>query len=66
MRYKPQQIKHLAFILKPNMTGNNFLSAPPVFIGENYQILVVKMKSYLQACDLWDLVETDPEDTTIA
>ena len=26
----------------------------------------VKMESYLQACDLWDLVEVDPEDPPIA
>ncbi|XP_071933991.1 uncharacterized protein [Coffea arabica] len=53
------------------MPGNNFLSNPPNFTGENYQIWVVKMKSYLDANDLWDVVETDPvpelsEDPTIA
>ena len=48
------------------MAGNNFLSAPPIFTGENYQIWAVKMESYLQAFDLWDLVEADPEDPIIA
>ena len=48
------------------MAGNGFLSAPPVFTGENYQIWAVKMESYLEACDLWDLVEADPEDPPLA
>ena len=48
------------------MARYDFLFAPPVFIGENYQIWTMKMESYLQACDLWDLVETDPEDPTMA
>ncbi|XP_071926089.1 uncharacterized protein [Coffea arabica] len=53
------------------MPVNNFLSNPPNFTGENYQIWAVKMKSYLDANDLWDVVETDPipelsEDPTIA
>ncbi|XP_027182312.1 uncharacterized protein LOC113780733 [Coffea eugenioides] len=42
------------------MPGNNFLSNPPNFTGENYQIWAVKMKSYLDANDLWDVIETDP------
>ena len=25
-----------------------------------------KMESYLEACDLWDLVEADPEDPPLA
>ncbi|XP_052181890.1 uncharacterized protein LOC127794683 [Diospyros lotus] len=52
------------------MAGNNFMSAPPMFTGENYQIWAVKMESYLQASDLWDVVTTEiptlPEDPTIA
>ena len=48
------------------MAGNGFLSTPPVFTGENYQIWAVKMESYLEACDLWDLVEADPEDPPLA
>ena len=48
------------------MAGNNFLSTPQIFTGENYQIWAVKMELYLQAFDLWDLVETDLEDPIIA
>ena len=44
---------------------------PPVFDGENYQIWAVRMKSYLDALDLWEAVEEDyevlplPDNTTI-
>lgn len=31
---------------------------PPVFSGENYPIWSVKMKAYLKAYDLWEVVET--------
>ncbi|XP_016673312.1 uncharacterized protein [Gossypium hirsutum] len=34
---------------------------PPVFTGENYHIWVVKMRTYLQALDLWSVVENDFE-----
>ena len=34
---------------------------PPVFAGDNYHIWVVKMKTYLQALDLWSAVESDVE-----
>ncbi|XP_027103352.1 uncharacterized protein [Coffea arabica] len=52
------------------MPGNNLLSNPSSFTGENYQIWAVKMKSYLDANDLWNVVETDhvpelSEDPTI-
>jgi len=32
------------------------LASPPVFTGENYQMWVVRMKTYLQVCDFWDVV----------
>ncbi|KAL4385320.1 hypothetical protein GQ457_15G022950 [Hibiscus cannabinus] len=32
---------------------------PPIFVGENYHLWVVKMKTYLQAYDLWEVVEMD-------
>ena len=48
------------------MARNDFLFAPPVFTGENYQIWAMKMEWYLQACDLWDLLETNPEGPTMA
>ncbi|XP_052489892.1 uncharacterized protein LOC128042551 [Gossypium raimondii] len=34
---------------------------PPVFNGEHYHIWVVKMKTYLQAYDLWEVVNADVE-----
>ncbi|XP_016733033.1 uncharacterized protein [Gossypium hirsutum] len=34
---------------------------PPIFAGDNYHIWVVKMKTYLQAIDLWSAVESDVE-----
>ncbi|XP_012448627.1 uncharacterized protein LOC105771779 [Gossypium raimondii] len=38
----------------------SFTPPPPlVFAGENYHIWVVKMKTYLQAHDLWNVVEND-------
>ncbi|KAG8473907.1 hypothetical protein CXB51_033893 [Gossypium anomalum] len=32
---------------------------PPVFTRENYHIWVVKMKTYLQAFDLWEVVNAE-------
>jgi len=37
----------------------NFMATPPVFSGENYQIWYVKMKSYLEASGLWDVVMSE-------
>ena len=34
---------------------------PPVFDGDNYQIWVVRMETYLDALDLWEAVEEDYE-----
>ncbi|MFQ6648173.1 hypothetical protein Gotur_021197 [Gossypium turneri] len=34
---------------------------PPVFTRENYHFWVVKMKTYLQAHDLWNVIENDAE-----
>ncbi|XP_016737975.1 uncharacterized protein [Gossypium hirsutum] len=39
----------------------SFSPPPPVFVGENYNIWVVKMKTYLQAHDLWNVVLADIE-----
>ena len=33
--------------------------APPVFDGDNYQMWVVRMETYLIALDLWEAVEED-------
>ena len=55
------------------MASNTYsLATPPVFTGVNYQMWAVRMKTYLQACDLWDAVEQEHEpqplsaDPTIA
>ena len=32
-------------------------TGPPLFMGENYHIWVIKMKAYLKALSLWDVVE---------
>ncbi|XP_057990611.1 uncharacterized protein LOC131172989 [Hevea brasiliensis] len=40
-------------------TGNLSLLTPQVFTGENYQIWSVKMQSYLEAFDLWEVVVED-------
>ncbi|XP_021688407.2 uncharacterized protein LOC110670607 [Hevea brasiliensis] len=48
------------------MASTNFsLSSPPIFSGENYQIWAIKMKSYLQAFDLWDSVENNTDPTPL-
>ncbi|XP_052478529.1 uncharacterized protein LOC128034034 [Gossypium raimondii] len=44
------------------MASSNFSpAAPQVFNGEGYHIWVVKMKTYLQAFDLWEVVNSDVE-----
>ncbi|KAA3465221.1 Retrovirus-related Pol polyprotein from transposon TNT 1-94 [Gossypium australe] len=44
------------------MTSASFSSPlPSVFNGENYHICVVKMKTYLQAYELWEVVNTNVE-----
>ncbi|XP_059298250.1 uncharacterized protein LOC132050942 [Lycium ferocissimum] len=39
--------------------------APPAFNGENYQIWVVRMQTYLEALDLWEVVEDEYEITPL-
>jgi len=53
--------------------GFNFSAmAPPVFDGDNYQMWVIRMETYLEALDLWEAVEEDyeiqslPENPTVA
>ncbi|KAK5825381.1 hypothetical protein PVK06_020206 [Gossypium arboreum] len=44
------------------MSSSGFSPAPPlVFNGEGYHIWVVKMKTYLQAFNLWEVVNSDVE-----
>ena len=46
--------------------------APPIFDGDNYQFCAVRMETYLDAIDLWEVVEEDyeiiplPKNPTIA
>jgi len=46
--------------------------APPVFQGTNYQIWAVRMEAFLDANDLWEVVEEDyevpplPDNPTVA
>ena len=40
------------------MASSNFLgTGPSMFTGENYHIWAIKMKVYLKALNLWDVVE---------
>ncbi|XP_060210913.1 uncharacterized protein LOC132637917 [Lycium barbarum] len=55
------------------MASNDLsLIAPQIFTGENYQIWAEKMKSYLEAYDLWEVVieeksiQEHPENSTPA
>ncbi|XP_060669382.1 uncharacterized protein LOC132800216 [Ziziphus jujuba] len=44
------------------MASSHFSTAsPPMFDGNNYPVWAIKMRSYLQAYDLWELVEVDYE-----
>ena len=53
-------------------TSSISLLAPQIFAGENYQIWSVKMQTYLEAFDLWEVVVGDkpiaplPENPTLA
>jgi hypothetical protein len=33
--------------------------APPIFDGENNDIWIVRMESYLEALDVWEAIEKD-------
>lgn len=37
--------------------ANQQTTGPPIFTGENYQIWAIKMKAYLKALNLWEVVE---------
>ena len=45
------------------MEGESSFSAvaPPVFDGDNYQMWVICMETYLEALDLWEAIEEDYE-----
>ena len=45
------------------MEGESSFSAvaPPVFDGDNNQMWAVRMESYLEALDIWEVIEEDYE-----
>lgn len=44
-----------------NAELNSSQVAPPVFNGENNDIWAIKMEAYLEALDLYEVVEEDNE-----
>ncbi|KAF3634175.1 hypothetical protein FXO38_25261 [Capsicum annuum] len=45
------------------MASNNFsIPSPPIFSGENYPVWAIKMRTYLRAYDLWQVVEVGGEE----
>ncbi|EOY32548.1 Uncharacterized protein TCM_040529 [Theobroma cacao] len=47
------------------MASSNYsIAAPPVFNGNNYPMWAVKMKAYLKAFDLWEVVEVGGDPPT--
>nr|KYP36444.1 Retrovirus-related Pol polyprotein from transposon TNT 1-94 [Cajanus cajan] len=53
-------------------SGSNSLPPPPVFAGENYDLWAAKMRTYLRAQSLWEVVENGrnpaplPDNPTMA
>ncbi|XP_045795365.1 uncharacterized protein LOC123889897 [Trifolium pratense] len=53
-------------------SNNSSLPPPPMFVGENYHLWAAKMKTYLRAQSLWDVVENGstppvlPNNPTVA
>ena len=42
------------------MASQSFVTpTPPKFEGQNYSIWSIKMKAYLQAFSLWEVIEED-------
>ncbi|KAK5830757.1 hypothetical protein PVK06_014552 [Gossypium arboreum] len=39
--------------------------SPPVFDGDNYQVWAVRMEVYMEALDIWEVVEDDYEIPTL-
>ncbi|GKV36117.1 hypothetical protein SLEP1_g44285 [Rubroshorea leprosula] len=42
-------------------SGSSFTAKTPVFNGHNYPVWSIKMKAYLRAFNLWEVVETDQQ-----
>lgn len=38
---------------------NQFFTQPPIFVGENYDLRVVKMRTYLEDQTLWEMVQKE-------
>ena len=47
------------------MNYANFPAKAPVFIGQNFGVWDVKMKSYLKAFNLWEIMESDKPPTPL-
>ena len=47
------------------MSSSNFSWIIPQFCGENYYIWSIKMKTYLQSLNLWEVVETGNDPTPL-
>jgi hypothetical protein len=45
-------------------SNSGSLLPPPLFSGENYDMWAVKMKTYLRAQSLWDVVEMGSKSAT--
>ena len=43
----------------------NFSAKTPLFTGQNFGAWAVKMKTYLKALDLWEIVESDRQPTPL-
>ena len=47
------------------MASQNFSPPIPLFKGENYHSWAIKMKAYLQALNLWEIIESDVEPISL-
>ncbi|CAH9077240.1 unnamed protein product [Cuscuta epithymum] len=47
------------------MASNNFSISIPLFKGDNYLSWAIKMKAYMKAISLWDVIESDSEPTPL-
>lgn len=45
-------------------TNTNFTTKTPVLVGQNYTIWAMKMKAYLKAFELWEMIETYQQPAT--
>jgi len=47
------------------MDSANFSAKILVFTKQNFGVVAVKMKTYLKAFDLWEIVESDKQPTPL-